>query len=320
MKQQKPITKYLSDFLDYLEIEKGLSNKTQENYARFLSNFFKWLKSNKLDTILPKNLDSDHIWKYRLFLSRHTDKKTGKTLEKSTQNYYLIALRSLLDFFSEKNIDSLPSTKIKLAKNKNEKELIFLKLDQIERLLLTPNVKTKIGLRDRAIIETLFSTGLRVSELTNLDREQIRIKNNTKDLEISVVGKGKKVRTVYFSSRSVFVLKKYLDNRNDLDNALFINYKPGSEKTNESRRLTPKSIELIVKKYVKIAGLPIATTPHTIRHSFATDLLNEGADLRLVQEFLGHKNISTTQIYTHVTNKRLRDTHKKLHSGEKMKI
>ncbi len=318
--KNKPIIKFLYNFLDYLEVEKGLSNKTQENYARFLNKFFNWLKSKKLETLLPNELGNDHIWKYRLFLSRHIDKKTGKTLKKSTQNYYLIALRGLLDFFAEKNISALPSTKIKLVKDKNEKEVIFLKLDQVEKLLLAPNIKTKIGLRDRAIIETLFSTGLRVFELVSLNREQLIIKNNTKDLEVSIVGKGAKVRTVYFSNRAVSILREYLNKRKDIDKALFINYKPGIEKTNKDRRLTTKSIESIVKKYVKITGLPIVTTPHTLRHSFATDLLNEGADIRLVQEFLGHKNISTTQIYTHVTNKKLRDTHRKLHSGKRMKI
>src|SRR6056297_1987066 len=316
---QKPINKYLSDFLDYLEIEKGLSAKTQENYARFLVKFFKWLKNNNLSSLTPKDLNPDHIWKYRLFLSRYIDPKSKKTLKKSTQNYYLIALRSLLDFFVEKNISSLSPTKIKLAKDKSDKEIIYLKLDQIERLLNTPEVSQIIGLRDKAVLETLFSTGLRVSELISLDREQIKIKKDTKDLEISIIGKGNRIRTVYFSERAVNALRNYLEKRKDVDKALFINYKPGIEKTGESRRLTAKSVETIVKKYVKIAGLSTAITPHSLRHSFATDLLSEGADLRLVQEFLGHQNISTTQIYTHVTNKKLRETHRKLHGGKKIK-
>lgn len=316
---QKNISKYLTDFLDYLEIEKGLSTKTQENYARFLVKFFKWLEDNHLSSLSPKDLTPDHIWKYRLFLSRHVDLRTKATLKKTTQNYYLIALRSLLDFFVEKNISSLSPTKVKLAKDKSDKEIIYLTLDQIERLLNSPNLSNIIGLRDKAILETLFSTGLRVSELTSLNREQVRIKKNTQDLELSIVGKGSKIRTVYFSQRAVNSLRNYLEKRRDLDEALFINYKPGIEKTNQSRRLTAKSIESIVKKYVKIAGLSTAITPHSLRHSFATDLLNEGADLRLVQEFLGHQNISTTQIYTHVTNKKLRETHRKLHGGKKIK-
>jgi len=319
MLKNQNIIEYLTDFLDYLEIEKGLSSKTQENYTRFLQKFFNWLKENKLDKIRPNQLDADHVWKYRVYLSRHVDPRSKRNLKKSTQNYYLIALRSLLEFFVEKDIASLPPSKIKLAKDKSDKEVKFLKLDELERLLLAPNTKSKIGLRDRSILETLFSTGLRVAELVALNREQLKIKDTTKDLEIAVVGKGQKVRTVYFSERAVEWLRKYLKTRQDVDESLFINYKPGIEKTNQSRRLTTKSIEDIVKKYVKITGLPIMATPHTLRHSFATDLLTEGVDLRLVQEFLGHRNIATTQIYTHVTNKQLKDIHKRSHSGKKMK-
>lgn len=315
----KPIIKYLTDFLDYLEIEKGLSGKTQENYSRFLNKFFGWLDEANFSKLEPKNLTVDHIWKYRVYLSRYTHPNTKRNLKKSTQNYYLIALRSLLEFFAEKNIASLSPTRVKLAREKSDREVKFLKLEQIERLLLATDIKTKIGLRDRSLLETLFSTGLRVAELASLNRDQIKITSITKELEIAISGKGGKVRTVYFSERAVEWLKKYLESRNDIDNALFINYKPGIEKTGLSRRLTTKSIEDIVKKYVKIAGLPIMATPHTLRHSYATDLLSEGVDLRLVQEFLGHRNIATTQIYTHVTNKQLRDIHKKFHSGKKLK-
>jgi site-specific recombinase XerD len=311
---QKPLIKYLIDFLDYCEIQKGLSVKTQENYARFLNKFFKWLIDNGQENLKPKELDTDIVWKYRVFLSRHIDPRTKKTLKKSTQNYYLIALRSLLDFFVERDVECLPPGKIKLAKDKTEKEVKFLTLEQLKRLLDAPKDSTKIGLRDRAIIESLFSTGLRVSELASLDREQIIIKKNTEDLEVSVVGKGSKVRTVYFSSRALKALKNYFESRTDMDPALFINYKPGIAKTSADRRLSVKSIEEIVKKYVKIAGLPVNATPHTLRHTFATDLLASGVDLRLVQEFLGHRNIATTQIYTHVTNKQLRDIHRKAHN------
>lgn len=319
MPSQKPIIKYLNDFLDYLEIEKGLSNKTQENYTRFLNKFFKWLSDNKLSELTPASLSSDYVWRYRVFLSRRIDPRTKKPLKKSTQNYYLIALRSLLEFFAEKDVTSLPSSKVKLARDRGDKEVKFLKLGQIEKLLLAPNTNNKIGLRDRAILEALFSTGLRVAELVNLNRDQIKTEKFSKELEVAISGKGDKIRTVYFSERSVFWLKKYLEGRNDIDDSLFINYKPGIEKTSCSRRLTTKSIEDIVKKYVKIAGLPIMATPHTLRHSYATDLLSEGVDLRLVQEFLGHRNIATTQIYTHVTNKQLKDIHKKFHSGKRLK-
>ena len=238
-------------------------------------------------------------------------------MKKTTQNYYLIALRSLLNFFVEKDVASLPPSKVKLAKDKADKEIKFLKLEQLSRLLDSPDPQTVIGLRDRALLETLFSTGLRVAELAALNRDQLRLKDETQDVEVAVIGKGSKIRTVYFSDRAVKALRRYLNERKDLDDALFINYRRGGARSDKSRRLTIKSIEDIVKKYVKIAGLPVMATPHTLRHSFATDLLNQGVDLRTVQEFLGHSNIATTQIYTHVTNKQLRDIHRKVHDGRK---
>lgn len=314
---QKPIIKYLSDFIDYCEIEKGLSVKTQENYTRFLNKFFNWLKSSSLSDLQPQDLTDEHIFKYRIFLSRFVDPVNKKLLKKSTQNYYLIALRSLLEFFVERNITSLPPSKVKLAKDRSEREIKFLKLEHLERLLSAPDKVSAPGLRDRAILETLFSTGLRVSELAHLNIEDLRLKRDSTDLEVAVVGKGSKVRSVYFSNRSVKAIQEYLDKRHDMDPALFINYKPGIAKTGADRRLSVKSIEEVVKKYVKMSGLPVNATPHTLRHSFATDLLSNGVDLRLVQEFLGHKNIATTQIYTHVTNKQLRDVHKKIHDSRR---
>ncbi|MDD2680883.1 MAG: tyrosine-type recombinase/integrase [Patescibacteria group bacterium] len=318
MPEEKAIIKYLSDFLDYCEIEKGLSNKTQENYNRFLRKFFKWLESVDLNDLSPKKLTADHIWRYKVYLSRHQDPVSKKTLKKSTQNYYLIALRSLLEYFVEKDINSLPPSKVKLAKDKSDKEIKFLSLDQLKLLLLAPDRQTIIGLRDSALLETLFSTGLRVAELAALNRDQLKIKDDTSDLEISVVGKGEKIRTVYFSARSIKAIKAYLDQRKDFDEALFINYRRGAASSAETRRLTVKSFENIVKKYVKITGLPVMATPHTLRHSFATDLLNQGVDLRTVQEFLGHSNIATTQIYTHVTNKQLRDIHRRVHENREL--
>ncbi|MFA6170940.1 MAG: tyrosine-type recombinase/integrase [Patescibacteria group bacterium] len=315
----KPITKYLVDYLEFLEIEKGLSSKTQENYSRFLSRFFNWLKEGGIGELLPSQLTYEHVWKYRVYMSKFADKKTGKGLKKSTQNYYLIALRGMLEYFIEKDIPSLPPSKIKLAKNKGDKEIKFLNLDQVETLLLAPAMDSIQGLRDRAILETLFSTGLRVAELVRLNRDQFKMKNLKGDIEITVVGKGGKVRTVYFSDRAVASLKRYLEARKDFDPALFINFKRGESKTNASRRLTTRSIEDIVKKYILISGLPVMASPHTLRHSYATDLLTQGVDLRTVQEFLGHRNIATTQIYTHVTNKRLRDIHKNFHGGKKIK-
>jgi len=314
----KAIIEHLPDFLDYLDVEKGLADKSQEDYSRYLSRFFAWLEDNHLSKLMPHQLDSKHIWDYRVHLARHTSEKTNKSLKKSTQNYYLIALRGLLNYFVARDIRSLPAETIELAKNSREKRVNFLNTEQMERLLLSPDTTTKTGLRDRAILETLYSTGMRVAELAALDRRQVRIKDGVKDLEIAIVGKGDRPRTVYFSERAVRWLKKYLDQRMDVDPALFVAYKKGSG-DNDSRRLRVRSIERLVKKYVLKAGLPVTTTPHTIRHSYATDLLRQGADLRSVQELLGHKNIITTQIYTHVTNKQLRDIHRKFHSGKELK-
>lgn len=308
-KSSKSIPEHLTDFLDWLDIEKGLSNKSQENYSRFLKKFFGWLKIKNLSDLKPHELSPAHVWDYRVYLSRQS--KTP--LKKSTQNYYLIALRSLLNFFADRDIITLPSEKIKLAKDKSEKAVHFLNLDQIEKLLSMPNSAKRAGLRDRAILESLFSTGLRIAELVSLNKEQIRLKAVTKDLEVGIIGKGNHPRTVYFSERAVKRLKEYLETRQDDEKPLFVNYRG---RKGASRRLTARSIEKILKKYALLAGLPANTTPHTLRHSFATDLLSKGADLRLIQEFLGHRNIATTQIYTHVTNKRLRDVHRQFHSGK----
>jgi len=315
-KSNKPIIKQIPDFLDYCEIEKGLSDNTQKNYSRYLNKFVGWLKAQNKENMLPHDLTPEDVWNYRLFLARFKDTK-GTPLTKLTQNYYLIALRSLLNFFTDKDIISLPSNKIQLPKDaKKEKTIKFLTLDQIEKLLLAPNVLKVDGLRDRAILESLFSTGLRIAELTALNREQFKALSDKKDLELGIIGKGKHPRTVYFSERALDWVKKYLKTRNDDDKALFIHYRA---KTASEGRLTSRSIERMVKKYATLGNIPFFTTPHTLRHSYATDLLGQGVDLRTIQEFLGHKNIATTQIYTHVTNKRLRDVHRQFHSGKNMK-
>ncbi|MCD6528242.1 tyrosine-type recombinase/integrase [bacterium] len=315
-KSNKPIIKHIPDFLDYCEVEKGLSNKTQENYDRYLRKFTCWLEKTKKASLLPHELTSEDIWAYRLYLSR-SQTQEGKSLKKNTQNYYLIALRALLNYFAAKDILSLPADKIRLQKTAgSEKTVKFLNLEQIERLLLAPNVKTTVGLRDRAILETLFSTGLRIAELVSLNRDQFANIENKKDYELSIIGKGGYPRTVYFSERALEWVKKYLKTRKDKNKALFINYRGKKE---VEPRLTARSIERIVKKYAIKAGVPIFTTPHTLRHSMATDLLSQGVDLRTIQEFLGHRSITSTQIYTHITSKRLRDIHRKYHSGKKLK-
>lgn len=311
-KDSKPIIEHINDFLEYLDIEKGLSNKSQETYQRFLKKFINWLKITNQENLMPHELSEDHIRKYRVFLSQSFNKSTKEPIKRSTQNYYLIALRNLLNYFTDRDILSLPAEKIKLAKSKSDERMIkFLSIDQIKKLLEAPKISTLTGLRDRAILETLFSTGLRVAELTNLNREQIKITPEASDLEIVIIGKGNRPRPVYFSKRAIKWLKKYLETRKDKEKALFINYK-GPKRA--PRRLSPRSVENIVKKYAILAGLPTFTSPHTIRHSFATDLLTQGVDLKTIQEFLGHKNIGTTQIYAHVTSKKLRETHRKFHS------
>jgi site-specific recombinase XerD len=315
-KSDKPIIKHIPDFLDYCEVEKGLANRTQEDYQHYLKKFILWLKNNKKEGLLPYELTPDDIWAYRLYLSRYTDEK-GHSLKKITQNYYLIALRALLGYFTAKDIVSLPADKIALSKNaRAEKTVKFLNLEQIERLLLAPDTKNPIGLRDRAILETLFSTGLRIAELVALNREQFVNIKNKKDLELGIIGKGSYPRTVYFSERALSWVKRYLETRDNKEKPLFIHYR---SRDDAESRLTARSIERIVKKYAILAGVPIFTTPHTLRHSMATDLLTQGVDLRTIQEFLGHRSILTTQIYTHVTDKRLRDIHRQFHSGRKLK-
>ncbi len=316
MKKSKiPIIEHIPDFFEYLDIEKGASKKTQETYNRFLNSFVGWIKENQLENMKPHELSDDYIWKYRVYLSKRTNYKK-EPIKKSTRNYYLIALRSLLNYFTDRNIESLPSEKIKLTKTNKERMVKFLDLKQLERLLLAPNTLTEVGLRDRAILETFFSTGLRVSELVSLDRDQVKISPETETLEISILGKGDVPRSVYFSSRAVRALRKYLNKREDKEKALFIRYKGPKE---SSVRLTPRSIENIVKKYSKKVGVPVMTTPHTLRHTYATDLLSKGVDLRVIQEFLGHQNIATTQIYTHLTSQKLKDIHKEFHSGDDIK-
>ncbi len=312
MGENKSIIDHTKGFLEYLDIERGLNQRSQLTYSRFLRRFEIWLNKNNLENLKPSELTEDHIWKYRVYLSSQINPKTRDTLKRSTQSYYLIALRNLLKYFSDRNIPSLGAEKIKLGKSKiQDRQIKFLTLEQIKRLLDAPNKSNPAGLRDKAILESLFSTGLRVAELVNLNREQFRLTGDNEDLEVVIVGKGGRPRPVYFSDRAISSLRDYLALRRDKERALFINYKGP---TSASKRLSVRSVEKIVKKYVLLAGIPTFTTPHTLRHSFATDLLTQGVDLREIQEFLGHKNIGTTQIYAHVTSRRLRDIHRKFHS------
>ncbi|MBI2483676.1 tyrosine-type recombinase/integrase [Candidatus Uhrbacteria bacterium] len=313
---QKPTPAYYIDFLEYSEVEKGLSLNTIKNYGRFLKSFITWLKLNNLATITPREITAEHIQKYRLWLARRPNKtrKLSPSLSSSTQSRYLIALRMFFAFFHERDIESLPTEKIKLPKERRERLIKFLDGTQVDKLCQMANPKTSAGLRDRAILESLFSTGLRVAELAALDRKQFEGVLHAPDFEVSIIGKGGYTRTVYFSQQALMWVRTYLSSRNDDYEPLFIRFKGPQT---DSKRLTTRAIEGIVQKYAKKAGLPFLATPHTLRHSFATDLLTQGVDLRTVQEFLGHRNIATTQVYTHITSKRLRDIHRKFHHGGK---
>lgn len=325
-KSNLPLIKHINNFLEYCEVEKGLSPVTTHNYHNFLKTFIFWLKISKKQDIKPHQITEKDIWNYRLFLSRKKNKKKVSTyqsyIKKTTQNYYLIALRNLFNFFAVRDIQALNVEKINLPKlTDKDKKIKFLKIDQLTKLLSMPNISNVNGLRDKTILEVLFSTGMRVSELTSLNIDDFNvqgiIKKRIKDMELSITGKGGSIRAVYFSPRAIIWLRKYLKKRqSDMLSPLFINYRRTSNKDDE-KRLTPRSVERLVRKYTTMAGLPIKVTPHTLRHTFATDLLEQGADLRSVQELLGHKNIVTTQVYTHVTNKHLREVHKKFHSGRK---
>ena len=304
---------YLIDqFLEYLEIEKNCSKLTIRDYRHYLDVFNQWFAQNMNGKTIT---DLDLVWvrKYRVFLANRVDEK-GMTLKRVTQNYYVIALRSFLRFLIKNDHKTLEPSKIDLPKTES-RSLKFLEREQIDRLATSIDTSKIDGIRDRAIFELLFSTGLRVSELVKLNHNQINLDRR----EFGVIGKGGRARVVFVSDRAEEWITRYLKERKDNFKPLFIRYsgKIIEDNDGEKMRLTARSIERIVKKYVWLARLPVDATVHTLRHSFATDLLTNGADLRSVQEMLGHKNIATTQIYTHVTNKQLRDVHKSFHSGNK---
>lgn len=299
----------IRDFLEYLEVEKQASPKTIQNYDHYLKRFLDFAGD-----INPQEINLELIHKYRLYLTRYSDPHTKEKLKRVTQNYFMIALRSFLRYLARKDVEVLSAEKIELGKSETSPIKV---LDQASliRLLSAPNTLALSGLRDRALLETLFSTGLRVSELASLNRSDINLERG----EFSVVGKGGKERIVFLSDEARKWLYEYLHKRKDQYQPLFIRLQGSQDESEhgENMRLTPRSIQRIVEKYVKGVGLSIKATPHTLRHSFATDLLINGADLRSVQEMLGHSNISTTQIYTHVTNRQLKDIHKASHSGNK---
>ncbi len=303
-------------YLEYIEIEKGRAIRTVENYAHYLSVFIKQTGISS-----PKDITNNNIREFRVWLNRQSagnNKKSGETMKKKTQNYYLIAIRSFLKYLTKIGVSSLPADQIELAKIP-ERQIDVITSEELKRLLNAPNTEKDPEKKARglAILELLFSTGLRVSELCSLTSD-IDLSRD----DLSIRGKGGKVRVVFISDEAKEKVRNYLKLRKDMSDALFV--KVGNEKTKlgdikkdkdeePTEGLTRRSIERIVKRYATIAGISKKVTPHVIRHCFATDLLSNGADLRSVQALLGHANINTTQIYTHVTDKHLRDIHKKFH-------
>lgn len=298
-----------TQFLEYLEIEKGLSLKTVENYDRYLSRFFDFAKVKNV-----AGITEEKVRNFRMHLNRQPGVKvrgqSESNMKKNTQNYHLIALRTFLKYMMKRDIKTLTPDKIELAKI-SSRSLDLISIQELDRLLNAPEGNSLQALRDGAILELFFSTGLRVSELASLNRDL----DLSKD-EFSIRGKGEKVRVVFLSDSARDAVRKYLKERKDMSEPMFIQFS-NNKGDKKDPRLTPRSIERIVKKYAIKAGISKKVTPHVIRHSFATDLLQNGADIRSVQMMLGHANIATTQIYTHITDKQLKNIHKNFHSKRK---
>lgn len=301
------ISEALTDFLEHLEVEGGRSAKTITNYQLYLERFIDFAGDIAVDKIT-----SELVRKYRLWLNRYANDTTGESLSIITQSYHLIALRGFLTYLSRRDIPSLAADKIILPKT-SRKQVTFLHYDEILRMIDQIPTDSEPGLRDRAIIELLFSSGLRVSELVNLNRDHINLSRR----EFMVRGKGQKDRPVFISKKAAEHVEAYLQARTDTLPALFLSYSKASQSADTSgnfRRLGARSIQRMVGQYARLAGITKHVSPHTMRHSFATDLLMNGADLRSVQSMLGHSNISTTQVYTHVTDQHLKDVHERFHS------
>ena len=308
------ISELVADFSESLEIEKGRSTKTVENYGLYLSRFIDLITEDfeGQEMIKPSDITPEVLRRFRLKLNRFSDNQNKERLSALTQSYHLIALRGFFKYLAKRGIKSLDPSLIDLPRAA-KKQVTFLHFDEIERLLAEIPLDTESGLRDRAIIELLFSGGLRVSELCSLNRDSINLERR----EFMVRGKGKKDRPIFIDKSTAECIEDYLNMRTDTLPALFLNNSANQQIPSTSgdfRRLTPRSIERIVQKYTRLAGITKHVTPHTMRHSFATDLLMNGADIRSVQSLLGHANISTTQIYTHITDPHLKEVHEKFHS------
>ena len=306
----------VEDFLEHLEIEAGRSKKTIENYRLYLERFLVLSEEiAKKDVLKPSDINRELLRKYRLKLNRYGSDSGGDDLKAITQAYHLIALRGFLKYLARREIKSLDPSLVDLPKV-TRKQVTFLHYDEVEDMLAQIDTSTESGLRDRAIIELLYSGGLRVSELVGLNRDSINLERR----EFMVRGKGSKDRPIFISKSARDKVQDYLDARTDSLPALFLNNSRNTQTVDTSgnyRRITARSVERIVEKYARLAGITKHVSPHTLRHSFATDLLMNGADLRSVQSMLGHADISTTQIYTHVTDAHLREIHEKFHSETK---
>jgi site-specific recombinase XerD len=305
---QSEIGKKITEFLEYLQVEKGSSPLTIRNYKHYLSRMLGWMEAQHIREDL-KDINPEIVRSFRVYLTTLPGEHKSQ-LTRRTQGYHVIAIRSFLKWLIKNDFAVMAPDKIDLPKVE-DRQVKFLSGEQVDRLLNAPSLSTIQGKRDKAILEVLFSTGLRVSELTKLDRDKVNLDTR----EFGIIGKGGRARVVFLSSRATDWLVKYLNERTDHYQPIFIRHKGKIEPTtpDEKMRLTPRSVQRLIKKYSHKVKLPVDVTPHVMRHSFATDLLNAGADIRSVQEMLGHKNISTTQIYTHVTNKQLKDIHSAFH-------
>jgi site-specific recombinase XerD len=313
MSDSNQLDQLLIRYLEHLEVERQVSQYTIRNYHHYLKRFMAWIQ----DVNLPSKanaIDLEMISKYRMYLSRFTD-DNGEPLSRVTQSYHVIAIRSWLKWMIKRDITVMAPEKIDLPRGESH-SLKYLTFEQLERLMAQPKLATLIGLRDRVMLEVLFSTGLRVSELVRLNRDQVNLDKR----EFGVIGKGRKLRVVFLSERANTWLERYENSRKDSWEPMFIRYSKHKDTVTsggEKMRLTVRSVQRAVEKYRKSARLSVPITPHGLRHTFATDLLGHGAGLREVQEMLGHKNVATTQIYTHVTNPQLKSVHDKYHSGNK---
>jgi site-specific recombinase XerD len=300
----KSLQSHITDFLEYLEVEKGRAAKTIANYDFYLRRFAEFTNSPD-----PKKISRDMVKKYRLWLNREVEGRDEGRIKKSTQNYHLIALRSFLKYLAKHDVVSLAPEKIELAKQ-GSRQIEFLEINELVRLLEAPSKVSEgiVAIRDTAILELLFSTGLRVSELTSLLIDRVNLRRD----EFTVRGKGDKTRLVFLSSSAKDAIKQYLSKRKDTAPFMFVSH-DRAKKGRDATPLTPRSVQRMIERYSKAAGITKRVTPHTIRHTFATDLLLSGADIRSVQSMLGHSSITTTQIYTHITDKKMKEVYKKFH-------